>query len=388
MTFLFNACTENYNSTDYLKNVLKNIDQIKSATYLERVEGWAPWDTAAYVIYHRIIKEYNNPLDSTIGASYVSLLSEDTTQMTFCYDGNMRAVVYEENKTIVIDSFNVRKLPFRPINPPFFNYTKSILKYALETEDSISIEFKDIKDTLHVILTIFDKKVEFFGKAHYYENSEYDFDETISKYELWINKSTDLPFKYRREMPHDISVKTCQNIELNKIDIKDFKASNYFQDDYTIQLYRLGGSNKSKNELIGKKAPDWTLQTADKLPISLTDLKSKVLMIQFTSVSCGPCKASIPFLKELPTDYKKEDFDFVSIESTSRNTNVLQNYMNRNDFEYKFLLSTKEVLKNYSIKSFPVFFILDENRVIKNVINGYGKETTDEEIRIIINDLI
>lgn len=93
-------------------------------------------------------------------------------------------------------------------------------------------------------------------------------------------------------------------------------------------------------------------------------------------------------LKELETFYKKDDFDFVAIESTSNNTNVLKNYMNRNGCEYKLLLSTKEGLKSYSINSFPVFFILDKNRVIKNVIYGFGMGTTDSEIRKAIDKLI
>ncbi len=109
-------------------------------------------------------------------------------------------------------------------------------------------------------------------------------------------------------------------------------------------------------------------------------------MIQFTSVSCSPCRASIPFLKELSSKYDKADFDFVAIESTSRNTNVLKNYQDRNDLEYIFLLSTDEVLKDYSIESYPVFFILDENKVIKHVLNGYGKGSTDKEITGLIND--
>lgn len=62
--------------------------------------------------------------------------------------------------------------------------------------------------------------------------------------------------------------------------------------------------------------------------------------------------------------------------------------MSRNDFDYKFSLSTKEVINAYSITSFPVFFILDENRKITNVLNGYAQEITDKEIRTLINDLI
>ncbi len=150
----------------------------------------------------------------------------------------------------------------------------------------------------------------------------------------------------------------------------------------------MGGIRTKKSELIGKEAPGWTLQKDDKLPFSLTDLNSKVTMIQFTSVSCGPCKASIPFLKDLSASYNKDDFDFVAIECTSRNTNVLKSYMHRNEFDYTFLLSTKEVLKSYSISSFPVFFILDENKIIREVIYGYGKGSTDEKIKTIIDELI
>ncbi len=62
--------------------------------------------------------------------------------------------------------------------------------------------------------------------------------------------------------------------------------------------------------------------------------------------------------------------------------------MKRNDFNYTFLLSNDEVLKKYFITSFPVFFILDENRIITNVINGYRPRETDKEIRTAINDLI
>nr|NQU89105.1 TlpA family protein disulfide reductase [Bacteroidota bacterium] len=389
LMFLLNACTDNYTSTDYLKKVLNNLETIESATYTIISENWCHGDTVASDIYYSFVKEYDNPSDTTIGSKFVRLNSSDTSILEFCYDGEMRALVYNDEKRIVLDSFNVNPKPFRPLAPPFFNYAKSILTYALETNDSISLDIKDLKDYVYLKLTIYEEnQVEFFGKAFHMPISPYTYGENTSIYELWIDKTNNLPFKTRREMYHNISVRICENLELNVIDIQDFKASDYFPEDYRIESYRLGGKRKKKNELIGKEAPGWILQTKDKLPFSLTDLKSKVSMIQFTSVSCGPCKASIPFLKELSSIYKKEDFDFVAIECTSRNTNVLKSYMNRNQFEYKFVLSTKEVLKSYSIRSFPIFYILDENRIIRNVIYGYGKGSTENEIKTIINELI
>ena len=93
-------------------------------------------------------------------------------------------------------------------------------------------------------------------------------------------------------------------------------------------------------------------------------------------------------MKQLVKDYNIKDFDFVSIESWTKNSNVLKVYRDRNDFNYKFLMSTKDVTKSYQIQAVPVFFILDKNRVIRKVIRGYGVETTDKEIRDAINKLI
>jgi len=373
---------------EYLKKVLNKLEKVESATYNTIEEGWAPADTAASIIMNHFVKEYNNPQDSTIGASYVDLLQKDTTQMASCYDGKMKAFVFEEKKEIEIDSFKVIRFPFRPLTPPFFNRTKNIFRYALETKDSILIKIEEQKESVYCCFTIFrNKQVEFFGKAYYIENP-YDFGESISKYEIWIDKSTDLPFKIRREMSHNISVDIISNVSLNKIKIEDFKASNYFQHDYKLVAYGEGNKKRKENKWIGKKAPDWVLVDTNNKPQSLNTLKSKVVMIQFTSVSCGPCRASIPFLNKLTSAYNKKDFDFVAIECTANSLRALQFYQNKNAINYKFLKSTKAVLKDYEIVSFPMFFILDKNRVIRKVFNGYGETTTDKEIRDTIDKLL
>lgn len=388
IVLVFSSCVENYTSTDYLKQVLKKLEKIESATYWVEKEAWNPGDTAAAYVVNQYVESYRNPSDTTIGSSWAIFETEQKTHLKFAYDGKMRTLIYDDVKRIVIDSFNVRILPFRPVVSPFYNYTESIIRYILENNDTTFVEQKDLGEEIYVKLTIYeDRQVEFFGRAHYIPKNPYTFDPT-SIYELWIDKKSNLPKKVRREMSHNISVSSVSDFEFNKLSLENFVASDYFPKDYEIRQYGQKGKERQTNALIGKKAPDWTLQTADNQDISLSDLKSKVLMIQFTSVSCGPCKASIPFLKELSKEYKNTDFDFVAIECTSKNTNVLKSYMSRNDFNYKFLLSNSEVLKKYSITSFPVFFIVDENRKITNVINGYGQEKTDKEIRTLINDLI
>lgn len=383
------SCKENNTSKDFLKLVLQNLNKIESSTYITTGENWNPGDTAASLISTNFVKEYKNTADTSIGSNFVILDSLTKKKAEFCYDGQMRALLYNDIKEINIDSFKVRKLPFRPLNPPFYNYATSIINYALTTQDSISIEMKEHENYVFVRLTINEnEQVEFFGKAFYTPTPPFDIGDPTSIYELWIDKKTNLPFKVRREMSHNITVRTCKNAEFNKLDINDFKASDYFPLDYVIKPYGFKQNSNKKNVLLNHKAPNWTLKALNNQSISLSDFKSKILMIQFTSVSCGPCRASIPFLKNLQNEYEEADFTFVAIESTSDNTNVLKNYMKQNQLNYKFLLSNKQVLKDYFITSFPVFFILDENRVVKAVLNGYGEGTTDKEIRVLINKMI
>lgn len=385
---VMNSCKAGKDKDRYLRKVLTNLEQIESATYWTTNEAWAPGAKEPTFSFRKFMKEYNNPADTTIGSSFVSFYGDDTTLMSYCYDGNMRALTYEDDRCIVVDSFKIRQLPFRPISPSFFNYTGSILKYALTTNDSIIKEVIDYGDSVYFSLTILeDRQVEFFGKAFHMEKTPYDFGDPTSKYELLISKSNNLPYYVRREMSHDISVTYCRDIELNKIKLSDFVATDYFPAGFPVYQYGKGSKSKEVSDLIGKVAPDWMLADADSNIYALKDFKSKVLMIQFTSVTCGPCKMSTHFLNQLAGEYNEKDFDFVSIESWTRNANALKVYKERNKIAYRLLMSTKEVTNSYQVKSVPVFYILDKDRVVRKIINGYGTGTTDKDIRDAINGL-
>jgi thiol-disulfide isomerase/thioredoxin len=111
-------------------------------------------------------------------------------------------------------------------------------------------------------------------------------------------------------------------------------------------------------------------------------------MIQFSGIGCGPCHMSIPFLKQLKTEFRNLDFEFVSIETWSDNIEGIKRYQKNNALNYMFLISNKEVSKNYQVEGVPAFYILDKDRVIRKIIVGYEKGTTDKEIKDVINDLI
>lgn len=390
---VMNVCGKNdVDMRTYLKKVLSNLDKVESASYHEQSQSWQPGDTTAITNSFRFIKEYTNPSDSTIGASYVALNAKDTTRFEFGYDGKVKMISFHEHKGIIIDDFTTRKLPFRLVGPPFFCYSRNIIGYALSTGDSITTEWKDLGEAYYFKLVIHeDKQVEFFGKAYYIPKPPFDLGDPTSIYELWINKSDDLPYKVRREMSHQISANICSDVVLNQLSMADFNLYDYLPQDYEIRKYGEKGKTTqlSARELIGKKAPDWMLKDMYENPVSLSDLKSKVLLVNLTGIGCGACHASIPFLNGLKEKFNADEFEVISIETWGRKPHSLRTYADKNQINYRFLCGDEGIVKSYrTYGAAPFFFILDQDRVVRKVIQGYGMEKTDKEITDAIKALL
>ncbi len=375
---------------EYLKKVLHNLEQVKSATYRKQSFSWMPGDTIPLTFY-KYIKEYDNPNDTTIGASYIAFQDTARDVMTWGYDGTVKVDVFEEHKGVMIDDFTTRKLPFRPIGPPFFNYAKNILSYAFATQDSISTTLDDLGEEYHFKLIIHeDEQVEFFGKAHHLY-IPFPIEDPTSQYELWIRKADNLPYKMKRTMCHNTSMTICTEVELNSLSLSDFNLYSYFPEGYEVR--KRGEKRKEQpkeHSLLGKQAPEWTLRNTDGKPVSLSDIKSRVIVLNFTGIGCGACKAAIPFLNNLQKKHAPEDVSVIAIESWKLNLHSIRAYASHGKLEYPLLEGSEEVLKAYwgIDGAMPRFMILDADRVVRKVIKGYGSASTDKIITDTINECL
>lgn len=375
---------------EYLEKVLENLEKVKSAAYNEHLVVWELGDTIPLFTRNNNIEEYDNPKDTTIGACCVEYENiQGSKVFIWGYDGRVCASAYHDKKGVLIDDFSSNKHPFRPLTPPFFNYAKSIIRYSLTTQDSITTELKDAGDAFYFKMEIHENQVvEFFGKDYHLANP-YEFNPTFI-YELWISKENDLPYKERMEKTQMTSLKVYSDIKLNQLSIENFNLYDCFPQNYEIRNRKVQNHRKSTPDLVGTKALDWTLKGIDEQDISLADFKSKVLLINFTGIGCGPCKMAIPFLNGLKDLFKKEELEVVAIECWNRKSHSIQNYINTNKINYKLLEGSEQVIKDYleGNRGVPYYFILDKDRVIKKVIYGYGKGQTDKEIIGAIQELL
>lgn len=375
---------------DFLQKAIDNLEKINTASYFLKGESRQPGDTVEAKVYYSYEKEATNKADTTIGAKLVSFDAKDTTRLNFAYDGTKKIQVYEEEKGILLDNFTVRKLPFRPVPPPFFNYIKSILNYTLTTGDSISTEMKDLGCCIHFKLTIHEnRQVEFFGRAFYMDSQPGFITDPTSVYEVWFDKASLLPFKYRREMEHQTTISTCSSVVINQLKESDLDPTRYYPKGFIIKQRTKKDNKLSVPAILGKKAPDFSLTDTEGNVTSLKDFKSKVLLVEFTGVGCGACQLAVPFLKELKNKYPVEQFDIAAIESWTHSLHEVQFYKKRKTLNYSLLVGAKETIDAYQTKgAAPVFFLLDKDRIIRKIFQGYGKGNTDINLENTIQELL
>jgi len=377
----------NFNQNDYIRKISKKLDQIKSASYYSTKISSAPGDTKKFSeprkFYHKI---FVNPSDTLVGSSSVTFNSDDTIKMTNFYNGIVRGQVNWEKQYVKIDSFQNHPYPFRLVHYPFYTKINEILKYTLTTTDSIQTDFKTYGDSIFFSLKIINKHVYFHIKPIVIQN-DYIPEDEISQFDIWFSRKDNMPYRMRSKWYHATLFESCSSANFNFDKELALNEREFFPSYFKIVQFNRA-PRKDKFDMVGKKAPEWLLHDIENNEIQFNDLNSKVLLIQFTGVGCGPCHQSVPFLKQLVKDYKTKDFEFISIETWSKNMEGLKRYNQKNEFNFKFLKSTDEVTKAYDVSSVPVFFIIDEERTIRKVINGYSQTTTDKEIIDNINKLL
>lgn len=74
----------------------------------------------------------------------------------------------------------------------------------------------------------------------------------------------------------------------------------------------------------GQPAPDFTLQQQDGSAFTLSGLKGKYVLVDFWASWCGPCRASVPDLKELYGKYKGKGLEIVGVTNDSNKENWLK----------------------------------------------------------------
>jgi peroxiredoxin len=142
-------------------------------------------------------------------------------------------------------------------------------------------------------------------------------------------------------------------------------------------------------EAAHRAAPDFTLKSQKGDNLKLSELRGKVILINFWASWCGPCRQEMPVLDQLYQHYRPLDFTVlgVNVEQDSDNARSLLK-----DVAVSFPIlfdNENKVSKLYNVKGMPSTVLVDRDGNIRYMHIGYQPGTENEyqtQIRALIRE--
>lgn len=117
---------------------------------------------------------------------------------------------------------------------------------------------------------------------------------------------------------------------------------------------------KFLDELNGCKAPDFHASTLDETYIQLSDLKGKVVVLNFWFTTCLPCLKEIPELNKLVDQYDPDEVVFIGLARDSKDK--LNQFFDRfGAFFFNIIPESYDIATIYKIVEWPQTMIIDKS---------------------------
>ncbi len=141
-------------------------------------------------------------------------------------------------------------------------------------------------------------------------------------------------------------------------------------------------SNTAKNSNL---APDFSWRDSSGKIMHLSDLRGRIVMLDFWATWCGPCKMTIPHVEALYEKYKDKGVVVIGVDlDTAAHRNDVINFIKSHNMHYLVISDAKGgVASQYGATSIPRFFIIDKKGGIAFTKIGY-----DPNMEKIISDEI
>ncbi len=135
-----------------------------------------------------------------------------------------------------------------------------------------------------------------------------------------------------------------------------------------------------------QKAPDVSVTTADGKTLKLSDLKGKVVVINFWATWCPPCRAEIPGFIEVYDKFKSKGLEIVGISLDQKGWDVVKPFIKKQSIPYPIAIDDGKIASKFGkIGSIPTTYFIDKKGIIVKDHVGYMSK---EDFMKVVKELL
>lgn len=191
-------------------------------------------------------------------------------------------------------------------------------------------------------------------------------EEMKPQYESYINQLNASILKFAKENKgtlasfYAMNTLSPQEFEAELVafadEIKNEIKGNTTVDTFIKQMASL------KTVQVGQMAPEFTINTADGKPVSLSNYKGKYVLVDFWASWCQPCRQENPNVVKVYNKYKAKNFDILGI-SLDTDKAAWLGAVKADGLMWNHVSELKdfngETVKKYQVQAIPTSYLID-----------------------------
>lgn len=324
------------------------------------------------------------PIDTLLG---FQLASKRNDGYHTIYDGQEYFELVPWNKTLTVantktDAAKIRSLKNDYFIFPLFKYLNNSLQRKYPDSVKRRLEITDTlvfhNEECYVILMTFppDKSTGRRVLSYFY-----------------ISRTSLLPigYKSRFETPAGKTEEIEEfNFWLTNLNFET-QDGHYFLKDaikgYDKERpYQKDKEFEEPNKLLrlGTDAPKWELYDLNDKKLSLSELRGRIIVIDFWYKSCAPCLKQMISLQKLHEKYTANEIYIVGVNMFDDPIkDKMKQFLEARNVTFTTVYRGKSIAETYGVSAAPALYIIDKSGLIIYTHSGYSETVVDDVSKII-----